>query len=103
MRPRALMLTAESRATTWALAEDLGVHVAESADPTGPDGPITHANWIILVDPEGRVRGYYDPMPRGEGQSESARAMMSEDDLLETDLEELTADLALYIRRGFKD
>ena len=38
----------------------LGVAVTPPDDPRAADEPITHSTRFVLVDAEGRVRGYYD-------------------------------------------
>jgi protein SCO1/2 len=38
----------------------LGVAVTPPGDPRAADEPITHSTRFVLVDAEGRIRGYYD-------------------------------------------
>jgi protein SCO1/2 len=48
-----------TREEIWQLSKD-GFKLPVGDAPPGGDGPILHATKLMLVDEDGRVRGYYD-------------------------------------------
>ena len=42
----------------------LGLDDAEAAASASPEEPIVHSTRLVLVDPQLRIRGYYDPFER---------------------------------------
>ncbi len=75
-----LFLTAESQETTVSLAGD-GFHLAVETDTGDPANPIVHSTRFVLIDGQGRIRGYYDA-------------------LTPEDMEELKGDLRALISAG---
>lgn len=77
-RPEVLRAWAEGHdlpATWWSLTgetealRDLirnGFHLALEPDTGDPQNPIAHSNRFVLVDGEGAIRGYYQPLEEGE-------------------------------------
>jgi protein SCO1 len=58
--PEWLFLTGTQEALYELLRTGFKVHVERNADEAAPEGPILHSTRLVLVDAEGRVRGYYD-------------------------------------------
>ena len=56
-----LFLTAERQETTVTLARE-GFHLAVQTDTGDPANPIVHSTRFVLIDGEGRIRGYYDAL-----------------------------------------
>lgn len=56
-----LFLTAAEQETTVSLARD-GFHLAVETDTGDPANPIVHSTRFVLIDGEGRIRGYYDAL-----------------------------------------
>ena len=56
-----LFLTAEDRETTVRLARE-GFKLPVEVDTGDPQNPIVHSTRLVLVDAEGRIRGYYDAL-----------------------------------------
>ena len=63
---RWLFLTADSREPIWTLSQD-GFNLAVEENPENSVMPITHSGQLILVDENGRIRGYYSGL-RSEGR-----------------------------------
>jgi protein SCO1 len=58
--PEWLFLTGTQQSLYDLLRTGFKVHVERNADEAAPAGPILHSTRLVLVDAEGRVRGYYD-------------------------------------------
>lgn len=80
-----LWLTAQSRDVMWKLAEE-GFRLGVRPDPDNRLMPINHSQRFVLVDPLGRIRGYY------ELSSGQADAQLAEQARLLSDLRAVLAE-----------
>lgn len=68
-----------SREAVWRLCQE-GFRLALAEDPANADEPITHSVRLVLVDQDGRVRGFYDATDAAAAQhlQRDARRLLKE-------------------------